>query len=331
METNRTSFIVAAALAALTLAGPAVAGLACGDRVSPGQQVVLEEDLACDGPGAAVVVTGPAVVDLNGFTISCADLDEDGAAPQVGVLLLGWAVTVRNGTLNECHHGVVAAGTGFHQIGDVATLFGSGDGIVLASHANRVRGALAFFHRGAGVVLRGAAGNVSDSTATGNRVGFRVDARATLSGNFASANERDGYLVAGSGSVLADNRALGNPFGFTIVGSANSLDGNESRKNLIGVFLDARARSNTLRANVASANTVTGIVADGERNRLVSNRAEDNLAHGIRVPSGARAVAVSGTLAVGNGADDLADETPGCGDNVWRDNRFETRNQVCVE
>ena len=31
--------------------------------------------------------------------------------------------------------------------------------------------------------------------------------------------------------------------GFTIVGSANSLDGNESRKNLIGVFLDARTQS----------------------------------------------------------------------------------------
>lgn len=268
METTRASFIVAAALAGLTLAGPAAAGLQCGDRVSPGQQVVLEEDLACDGPGAAVVVTGPAVVDLNGFTISCADLDEDGVTPQVGVLLLGWAVTVRNGTLNECRHGVVAAGTGFHAIGDVATLFGSGDGIVLASDANRVRGALAFFHRGAGFVLRGAASNVADSTATGNRVGFRVD---------------------------------------------------------------ARARSNTLLGNVASANTVTGIVADGERNRLVSNRAEDNLADGIRVPAGARAVAVSGTLALGNGADDLADETPGCGDNVWRDNRFETRNQACVE
>lgn len=331
METTRASYIAATALAALILAGPAEAGLRCGDWVSPGQQVVLEEDLACDGPGAAVVVTGPAVVDLNGFTISCADLDEDGVSPQVGVLLLGWAATVRNGTLNECHHGVVAAGAGFHSIGEVATLFGSGDGIVLASHANRVHGALAFFHRGAGIVLRGAASTVADSTATGNRVGFQVDARATLAGNFASANERDGYLVAGSGGVLTDNRALGSPFGFTIVGSSNRLERNESRKNLIGVFLDGSARSNTLLANVANGNTLTGIVAGGERNRLVSNYAEDNVAHGIRLPAGARAVAVSGTLAFGNGADDLADETPGCGDNVWRDNRFETRNQACVE
>jgi hypothetical protein len=129
---------------------------------------------------------------------------------------------------------------------------------VLAIDANHVHGALAFFHRGAGIVLRGAASEVADSTATGNRVGFRVDARATLTGNFASANERDGYLVAGSGGVLTDNRALGIPFGFTIFGSANRLERNESRKNLIGVFLDGRARSNTLLANVVNANTVTG-------------------------------------------------------------------------
>ena len=331
MRTRRAIFVLAAALAGAILPGRAGAQLQCGDRVAPGQQVVLGEDLACDGDGAAVVVTGPAVVDLNGFTISCADQDGDGTVPRVGLLLLGWSVTVRNGTINECHNGVVAAGAGFHQIAEIAVLFGAGDGIVLASAEGRVRKALAFFQRGAGIVLRGAASTVSDSTATGNRVGFRVDARATLLRSVATANERDGFLVAGAGSVLSDNRALGSAVGFTIVGGGNRLSRNESRGNLIGIFLDARARANDLLSNVASGNTVAGIVANGERNRLLSNRAENNAVHGIRAGTRAGALAIRDTLALGNGVNDLADETPGCGDNAWSNNRFQTRNQSCVE
>ena len=74
-----------------------------------------------------------------------------------------------------------------------------------------------------------------------------------------------------------------------------------------------------------------GIVAAGTRNRLLLNRAEDNVAHGVRVTTAASALAISGTVARRNGTLDLTDETPGCGGNRWRNNRFETRNQPCVE
>lgn len=240
LSVSLAAVLLGAALGAL----PAGAQVQCGDRIRPGQEVVLDEDLTCAGGSAGLVVTGPAVLDLNGFEISCAADGGDGAAPQVGVLLLGWAVTVRNGLIDGCHHGVVAAGNGFHRLDGVATLFGSGDGIVLASDANHVRDALALFHDGAGIAVHGSASVVTDSFAIGNQVGF---------------------LVTGSGSVL------------------------------------------------------------------LGNRAEDNLAHGVRAAPQARALAISGTAARRNGLDDLADETPGCGDNRWRDNRFATRNQPCVE
>jgi hypothetical protein len=234
---------------AATLVGSAAGATAvgaqvqCGDRIRPGEEVVLFGDLECDGSAAALLATGPAILDLNGYTITCADGDADGVAPQVGILLFGWAVNVRNGTVTGCHNGVVAAGSGFHRLDDVATLFGSGDGIVLASDANRVREALVFRHGGAGIAIRGHASTVSDSTAAGNRVGF------------------------------------------TVTGARNRLARNEGEDNLIGIALGTTARFSEVFANVARGNDVT----------------------------------------------DLADATPGCGENRWRQNRFATRNQDCVE
>lgn len=245
MRNTKLSVSLAAALLAAAIGAlPAGAQVQCGDRIRPGQEVVLDEDLNCAGSPVALVVTGPAVLDLNGFAITCAVDDGDGPAPQVGILLLGWAVTVRNGLVDGCPNGIVAAGSGFHRLDGVATLSGSGDGIVLASDASHVRDALALFHDGAGIAVRGSASVVTGSFVIGNQVGF---------------------LITGSGAVLADNRA------------------------------------------------------------------EDNLTHGVRVGPQARALAISGTAALRNGIDDLADETPGCGDNHWRDNRFATRNQPCVE
>lgn len=332
MEPAKAVFVFVAALGVLASPASSGAQLRCGDRISSGQEIVLGEHLACDGDGgAAVVVTGPAVLDLNGFTISCADLDGDGRTARVGIALLGWSVTVRNGTLNECHHGVVAAGQGFHRIDRVSTLFGTGDGLVLGSDANRVQGALAFFHGGAGIVLRGSSSAVSDSTATGNRVGFRVEARSSVVRSVATASERDGFLIAGAGSELADNRALGGLVGFTVVGTSNQLLRNESRQNVVGIYLDARASSNAVVGNVASENTVAGIDARGARDLLLLNRTENNRGHGIRVPAGADALGIGGTLARGNGVADLTDEEPGCGGNRWRANRFETSNQPCIE
>jgi len=225
--------------------GPAAAGaeVRCGDRVAPGQAVVLGGDLTCDGDGAAVLVTGPAVLDLGGHTISCADADGDGAAPRVGIVLLGWAVTVHNGTVEGCHNGVVAAGSGFHRIDDVASILGSGEGIVLASDANRVRAGLVLEHGGTGIAIRGNGSTISDSVAAGNRVGF------------------------------------------TVTGSANRLARNTGEDNVFGIALGARARLNE----------------------------------------------VDGNVAIGNVVADLADATPGCGENRWRANRFATRNQNCVE
>lgn len=318
-------------LGVATAAAPASAQVACGDEIGPGRQVVLGEHLRCDDVATGVVVRGPAVLDLNGFSITCADSDADGDVPKVGILIVGAGVMVRNGAVDACHNGVVVAGSGRHRLDDVAVLSGSGDGIVLASDGNRVTEALAFFHGGTGIAVHGRGNVVTDSDATGNRVGFRVGQRNTLARNFASASERDGFLIGGSGSILTDNRALGGRVGFTVVGGSNRLVRNEGSENLIGIFLDARARSNALLANVTSRNTAAGIVTSGERNRLLLNRAEDNVAHGVRVTPGARTTAISGTLARRNGLNDLVDETPGCGANRWRNNRFGTRNQHCVE
>lgn len=264
LSVSLAAALLGAAIGVLPAGAQAGAQVRCGDRIGPGDEVVLDEDLACAGGAAALLVTGPAVLDLNGFQITCT-AEDAGTARQVGILLLGWAVTVRNGSIDGCHNGIVAAGNGFHRLDGVATLFGSGDGIVLASDANHVREALALFHDGAGIAVRGGASVVTDSFAIGNQVGFGVGRRSMLRRNVARLNEHDGFAITGSSIVLVDNRA------------------------------------------------------------------EDNLAHGVRVGPQASALSISGTGARRNGLVDLADETPGCGDNRWRDNLFETRNQPCVE
>ncbi len=324
----------AAIAAVLGLAGaavPAAAQVSCGERIGPGAEVILSEHLACDGDGAALVVTGPATLDLGEFSITCADRDGDGTVPRVGILVLGSGVTLRGGAVDACHNGIVVAGAGRHRLHDVAALSGTGDGIVLASDGNRLTEALAFFQDGVGIAVHGRDNVVADSSATGNRTGFRVVQRSTLERNFASANEGDGFVVGGSGSVLTDNRAIVSRVGFTVAGAGNRLVRNDGSKNLIGIFLDPRGRENALVANVARQNTVAGIVASGAGNRILLNRVEDNMAHGVRVTSTASTTAVTGNVALRNGASDLADETPGCGGNRWRNNRFEVRNQSCVE
>lgn len=309
-------------------ATPALAQVGCGADIGPGSRVVLGEPLACATGAAIVIVRGPAELDLNGFSITCT---ANAAAPRVGILLLGAGAEVRNGAIVGCDNGLVAAGTGRHLIDAVAVRDGLRDGIVLASDANRVRGAVVSFQDGAGIVLRGRDNVVRDSAATGNRVGFRVARRGTLLRNVATANERDGFLVDGTGVQLVDNRAVGSRLGFVVAGAEGRLVRNEARENVIGIFVDDRARENALVANVATRNIAAGIVAAGTRNRLVLNRAADNVTHGLRVTTAASALAISGTVARRNGALDLTDDTPGCGGNRWRNNRFETRNQTCVE
>lgn len=326
--------LLAAIAAVLGLAGtavPAAAQVSCGERIGPGADVILGEHLACDGDGAALVVIGPAALDLGEFSITCADHDGDGIAPRVGILVLGSGVTVRGGAVEGCHNGIVAAGTGRHRLHDVAALSGNGDGIVLASDGNRLTAALAFFQGGVGIAVRGRDNVVANSSATGNRTGFLVVQRSRLERNFASANERDGFVVGGSGSVLTDNRALAGRVGFTVAGTGNRLVRNDGSKNVIGIFLDARGKENALVANVTTQNTVAGIVASGAGDRILLNRVEDNMAHGVQVTATASATAVTGNVALRNGASDLADQTPGCGANRWRNNRFEIRNQSCVE
>jgi len=316
--------LLVAPLALAATAASASAGVACGARIAAGEAVVLDRDLACDDVAAALIVTGPAVVDLNGFALGCT---ADGVR-RVGVVLVGEGATLRNGTVADCHHGVLVAGRGRHVVDDVAVI-GASDGFTLASDANRVTASHAFFNRDRGFVVTGDGNAVADSTAAGNAIGFRVAGRATLSRNVADRNEREGYLVTGSGAALHENRAIGSRIGFQVHGSGHHLVRNEGRGNLLGVFLDRATRDNLVLLNVMSGNLFTGIVATGDGNRLAMNHASDNAAHGVQVTSSARSTTVVGTTARSNGVHDLADDTPGCG-AVWRENEFETSNQPCI-
>jgi len=55
----------------------------------------------CEGRRPGLIVEGPAVLDLNGYTIRCR-ADAAGNEPQAGVLIEGSGATVRNGAVRDC-------------------------------------------------------------------------------------------------------------------------------------------------------------------------------------------------------------------------------------
>ena len=104
--------VTAGLLASFALSTPAQAQVNCGDTVGPNETVTLIGEISiCDDFHGNIVVQGPATLDLGGFDIRCADLDNDGVLPQ-GVVLLGEKARVRNGSITGCGIGVTVGGGG---------------------------------------------------------------------------------------------------------------------------------------------------------------------------------------------------------------------------
>lgn len=303
----------------------------CGDVISAGAHVVLTADLVCDDVETALTVTGPAVLDLNGVAIACDDRDADGREVITGIALEGDAAEVRGGTVRDCRQAVALRGAGRHVVSAMQALRSSSDGFRVESDRNQVLDSFSLLNGGAGFAVAGKANRIAGNAATGNRQGFDVEQRNTLERNVASTSQIAGFALRTRSATLRQNRAVGNQIGFDVRGRSTRLEGNEAENNLVGFFLETFSRRNVLVGSVAIGNTLAGILADGEANRLLQSRVEENGAEGIRIASGGRRTVVRASIARGNAADDLSDATPGCGTNRWRSNDFGTSNDACIE
>jgi parallel beta-helix repeat protein len=325
-------------LAALGIAWSASSALAqtptCGSVIGPGENLSLRTNiLACDdGTGAAALtIVGPATVNMNGFIVSCADVDGDGVRP-AGIVLEGSQVVLRNVGVSKCATGVFVEGAGQHRIEQVRASQNEGLGFLVESDRNVL-------------VKNEARSNASGFRVTGNRnvltsnqafshdgIAFRINGgdKNRFSRNEAAGNVTGFDVLSGSGNVLTANRARNNLIGFILNFSVgDKLVKNTATANRAGFLLFSD--ETTANANVATSNDDAGFAVEGRGNTLKQNRADDNGGDGIAVQFTATRALLRGNRASGNGGFDLRDVTDGCGTNRWEANTFESRSQTCIE
>ena len=111
----------------------------CGSVIS--DNVKLLEDLECDcklGPGstfAALTVVGPAVLDLNGNTVSCTDNSWDTSQTDLSsvISVMGRGGAILNGVVSTGNFGIVLQGDGHHLVEGVTITKTANDGLQVNS------------------------------------------------------------------------------------------------------------------------------------------------------------------------------------------------------
>lgn len=212
----RSALLVALCLGVFAPGG-AVAQIACGDTVGPGQTVTLTGNVGpCDNLRAAITVDS-GTLDLGGFTVLCADLDENGKSNlPYGVELAGKKAAVRNGTVTGCYHGVRVGGAEKSSVEGVTASSNAVDGFNVDGKKNKLSGNVSTGNGEDGIdLVPGADKNkITGNTISSNRdEGIDVSGnKNTLTGNTTTANGEDGIDVAAAAkkNKIMRNTATGN-------------------------------------------------------------------------------------------------------------------------
>ena len=232
---------LAAILALATVAGLSVPdqpaaeaqdGIGCGDTIGPWEFGKLDSDLSCDSStNPALTVVGPAVLDLNGHTVSCAVGTGDvHAAPvepvgQIGILVKGIGAIVKNGQVTGCVDGVVVG-----EAVDPVSVDGSPGGFHVVANLEVTDSAVNL----TGIVVNSdrnliAYNNVHDNDSTGILVNGNFN---VLKKNTVQSNSGDGIGVAGHRNLVASNTTNNNADdGIDVDGQNNVIKFNNSSGN----------------------------------------------------------------------------------------------------
>jgi parallel beta-helix repeat protein len=318
---------------------------ACGAEIT--RDTTLTDDLACNHGPALVVAADDVTVDLGGHVVSGLSGDSEVGAVGPGILLRGVSgVTVRNGTVQGFHAGVVVEGGSANVVegltvqDNVGSPDGElGDGIVVnGSRGTRIEGNLVRRNGPfAGISLgrRTEGTEVRDNTVTDNNMshlgpeGGRQAMGIRVEGPAANHNLIVGNTVTGSG---AD--------GIVVMATCDDPD---TEPPCAGTPPNEH---NEIAENTASGNGTSGRGAGirvfsmpfpvpPARNVLRDNVADDNVWYGVAID--AAPLGSAGNVAIrnrgrGNGEFDGSDGAlmPPCGANVWDANDFGSVNQPCV-
>lgn len=343
---GRVSLIIACVGGLLLLLSqglPVHAEVICGTTIS--EEVLLKKDLACDTP-IAIIVEGPGGhLNLGGHTVSCISADHTN-----GILLVGEKAKVTNGAVTNCQLGVVAADQGQHRIVAITSLDHSGAGFTTGGFGIYVGSNENFFISNYaekttdGFIINGNENFLFDNSSVESERGFVVNQkRNKFTLNVATNNDVGFSIQLGAEeNHFIKNLAEDNAFaGFEIEGNRNRLVNNRATgngRNMIDVgFRIIDANENFLGWNESESNTgigfdVVGFLSRSERNVLRGNLARHNEKEGIAI----QLFAVNNTILENtgkeNGTFDLQDANPGCDDNKWIDNTFNTADpEECIQ
>jgi hypothetical protein len=280
----------------------------CGDTIEPGQKVRLKRDLNCADTDfeAAITVEGPAVLDLNGHTIT-------GDPSMDGIVVRGEKAVIKNGKVTACNKGVVLQGEyveGHHRIFKILAIGNNNDGFAVESDKNKL----------------------SHNRSVGNvQEGFDVQGHDNLlERNIAMKNSDKGFEIDGNKNKVRFNKAEANMSdSFEIGGDENRIVYNISKNNEYK-GIEINGDLNFIAKNKSINNAGVGIEVDGDENKVRRNILKNNGGVGIELLMYAETNVLARNIAKGNAEFDIQDDNEACEGNRWGNNRFDTSSQDCI-
>lgn len=300
----------------------------CGQELGPGGSFILDRDLDCMKQCFGLIVIGPAVLDMNGKTISNAE---------TGILIEGKGAKIFNGSVSECLDGVVLTGKGKHQIIKVIArnnkkngfLLETGEsnffekdqainnfesGFYIRSDKNAFVDILSAANKKKGIYVQKASNNLfENSTIENNKgTGFSLkmaDHNKLINSKVVNNVEQEGIKI--------DKDSYENSFINTIV------QNNGVKKDREDGF-DIRGQRNTFINCTSIGHLGDGFKISGAENFLKENQAIKNAGNGIHILEGSLNNTLLYNNAKNNSRFDLRDDNIKCEVNHWIKNTFKT-------
>ena len=219
LSSHLASFGGLALALAVTAATSPASDVKCGDTIS--KNAILTANLPCK-VSPALIVKGPATLDLNGHTVSCTN-DEYSQ----GIAINGKGATIKNGIVSGCTYGIQNAGAakvGSVLIKDIIAIGNDVNSIDLYGNNNKIHNAtvtVTATNYSYGITVYGDSNQVKDCYLS--RSGIYLDGRnnAAIS-NIVEDMDNTCLRSDGGGSVIKDNTFRRCGWNGVDVGASNS-------------------------------------------------------------------------------------------------------------
>ena len=353
LSSRLTSFGGLVLALAVTAATSPVSAVKCGDTIT--NNIVLTAGLSCDNRDGspALIVEGPATLDLNGYTVSCSLEIGD------GIRISGKGGTIKNGIVSGCYNGlsggdneiqgviikdiiatsngafgiyvrgnnnrlqnVTAENTAYYWVDDSGVNHKYGYGIDVSGNNNRLLRVIATDNIDFDISVNGNNNQIKDCYVARSRYGiFPSGINYTLISNIVEDMSNTCIEADGVGGVLKNNTVRRCSDAVTVDGQKMVLDSNaidDSTGN--GIVLAPPSANCRVKRNTIRKCGMVGLRIKGaDANNFTDNKISF-CKTGIHAGSGSNRNRLINNRASNNTLFDLSDLSPNCGSNVWKGN-----------